>query len=156
MSKIIIVAEKNNISDIKEILKTLNLPAGRQAPDVEVNFIDKELVAKIPPVGGKGNDAANETYLVFSYDDSELREACRPLEIKKISFGFSEEADFFASDQINTEEGISFKLNYKGNSVPVWIKSPFDNEKIYNVLAAICVAVISGLNIVEISEKIKG
>lgn len=139
MKKINIITEKNNIPSIKKILETL-------APEVEVNFIEPNKIEK---------NSAEDNYLIFNFDNLELREICKQLEFKKLSFGFLEEADFFASDQINTEEGISFKLNYKGNSVPIWIKNPFDKEKIYNVLAAICVGTISGLNIIEISEKIK-
>lgn len=135
MSKIIIATEKNNISEIEALLKVLT-------PNVRADFIDANL-------------AKSKDYLIFNFDNLELRKACELSEAEKISFGFSDQADFYASDQMKTEDGISFKLNYKGNSVPIWIKSPFDNEKIYNVLAAVCVAVISGLNIVEISEKIK-
>jgi len=143
MSKIIIITEKNNISDIEKVLRILT-------PNVKVVFIGSEFVGGI-----KKGDAGDEAILFFNYDDLKSREACKFLESDKISFGFSEKADFFASDQIDTEEGISFKLNYRGNSVPIWIKSPFDKEKIYNILAAICVAEFSGLNIVEISEQLK-
>ncbi len=149
MNKIIVVSEKSNTFDVKKILKILT-------PEVEVDFIEPAFVPPERDFGeAKEENKAEENYLIFNFDNSELREVCKNLEFKKISFGFSQEADFFASDQINTEEGISFKLNHRGNSVPIWIKNPFDNEKIYNVLAAICVAELSGLNIVEISEKLK-
>src|SRR3989344_4184892 len=117
MSEIIIFTEKNNMPGIKEILKTLT-------PDVEVDFIWQDNIDKI-----KNRYASGETHLIFNNDYLESREACKFLEFKKASFGFSDRADFFASDQMKTEDGISFKLNYKGHCVTFWIKSPFDNEK---------------------------
>jgi len=140
--KIFVITEKENISNIKEILKSL-------APETEVGFIASEDIKKLDKT------VDDETQLVFNYDNQEVRSSLRHFEIKKFSFGFLEKADFFASDQINTEAGISFKLNYNGNSVPIWVKSPFDKERIYNFLAALCVGIISGKSVIEMSEKLK-
>jgi len=74
---------------------------------------------------------------------------------KKISCGFFEGADFMASDINITEEGTNFKLNYNGNSVPVWLKNKFEKEEIGIILPAICVAVLSGFNMIGISETLK-
>jgi len=74
-------------------------------------------------------------------------------EIRKIlkTLGIEAELDFaWISDEIKTEEETNFKLNYKGSSVPFWIKGDLNN-----FLAAISIAIQSGMNVVEISEKLK-
>lgn len=138
---IIIVSGKENFSEIKKILKGL-------MPDIAFDFVGPENIKKINKIEG------GQTHLFFNYDNLELREACRELEIKKISFGFSEGADFMASDVNETENGINFKLNYKGNSVPIWIKKNLSKNEIYDILAIISAAITLGLNIIEISEKL--
>ena len=76
-----------------------------------------------------------------------------------LKFGFDEKGnDVFASD-IKLNGGINFKVNYKGGFVPFWTASLDDTdyeEQIYPVLAAVCVGTVFGLNLVEISEFLKG
>lgn len=59
------------------------------------------------------------------------------------------------SDETETEEGINFKINYLGSSVPIWIKGIFKKEDLNNILAGISAGLSAGMNIVEISEKLK-
>lgn len=59
------------------------------------------------------------------------------------------------SDETKTSEGINFKINYSGNSVPIWLKGVFEEEKLNSALAGISAALSLGLNIVEISDKLK-
>lgn len=139
-NKITIVSSKKDIPKIKSIIKGLAL-------NNSVNFITPENIKKIT-----NKFSPNlENFVIFNYDNPELQDLCKPLNFKKITFGFSKEADFSASDQNLTDQGINFKLNYKGSSVPVWFK----RDQVHNVLAAISAAVISGMNVIEVSEKLK-
>lgn len=79
-------------------------------------------------------------------------------EIRKVLkvLGIEDQAELgWISDETETEEGINFKINYLGNSVPVWIKGIFKKEDLNNMLSAISAGLSAGMNIVEISEKLK-
>lgn len=105
----------------------------------------KKLVLGIPPYGS----------LILNVDEKIIREIDKITNLKSFSFGFSERADFIASDINEDKENINFKLNYKGNSVPIWLNKVSNREEIYDVLSAICVGRLLGLNIVEMSNSIK-
>ena len=75
-------------------------------------------------------------------------------DFKKYTFGFQEEADFRASD-IKINGGLNFKINYKGNTVPVWLEVPFNKEHVYAALATAAAGEVLDLNLVEISEALK-
>ncbi len=83
-----------------------------------------------------------------------LKQLAPDAEVEFVTYGFSPDADFYASDQIEADEGINFKLNYKGSSVPIWLKA-HGEKTIETALPAICAAIISGMNIVEVSEALK-
>ncbi len=100
-------------------------------------------LAKIMPAQG---------YLLLNFDDETVREI--KSEAHTLTFGFQERADFRASD-IKLNTGVNFKINYKGNIVPVWLEKLFGKEQIYSALAAAGVGVIFDLNLVEISQALK-
>lgn len=125
----------------------------------------QKLAEKIPARG----------YLILNFDDEIVREMAINRSFKKFTFGFQEGADFRASDiKINpvreSEEsgdlkgadfsngvngGTNFKINYKGNVVPVWLEKSSGKEYIYSALTAACLGTIFNLNLVEISQALK-
>ncbi len=102
-------------------------------------------LAKIVPAYG---------FLILNSDDETVREIDNITNLKSLTFGFQEEANFQVSD-IRTNSGTNFKINYKGNIIPVWLEGLFGKERIYSALAASSVGIILGLNFVEISEALK-
>ena len=72
---------------------------------------------------------------------------------KKLTFGFQDGADFQASD-IKVNGGTNFKINHKGNIVPVWLRGVANQNQIYSALAAVAVGTVFGLNLVEISQAL--
>jgi UDP-N-acetylmuramate-alanine ligase len=103
-----------------------------------------ELAKTLPPT----------CYLVLNYDDETVREINDITNLHTFTFGFSERADFFASD-LKFNHGINFKVNYKGSVVPFWLGGTFGKEQIYTALAAAAVGTIFGKNLVEISQEMK-
>ena len=109
-------------------------------------------------------------YLVLNFDDETVREIgdsvdesgtssppfanARATNLKTLTFGFQERADLRASD-IKINGGTNFKINYKGNIVPVWLERLFGKEQIYSALAGVAVGIIFDLNLVEISQALK-
>lgn len=76
-----------------------------------------------------------------------------------MTFGFSREANL---QIVNFEHrivddrpvGISFKLEYGGNSVPVKIDHAFGRAQAYAAAAAASVGLVSGMNLVKIAESL--
>jgi UDP-N-acetylmuramoyl-tripeptide--D-alanyl-D-alanine ligase len=97
---------------------------------------------------------APKDYLVLNYDDETVREIDDITNLKTFTFGFSERADFFASN-IKFNQGINFKVNYKGSTVPFWLEETFGKEQIYSALAAAAVGTILGKNLIEVSQMLK-
>lgn len=91
------------------------------------------------------------------------------IKVKKIFYGFSEEANVRASDiffgyekledhyggDVNKIKGISFKLSFEGATVPVRLMRSVGRPQIYSVLAAAAVGIHFGMNLLEISEALK-
>ena len=107
-------------------------------------------------------------YLVLNFDDETVREIGDLTNLKTLTFGFQERADLRASDiKINGWDasfageagkpvlGTNFKINYKGNIVPVWLERLFGKEQIYSALAGVGIGIIFDLNLVEISQALK-
>jgi len=87
--------------------------------------------------------------LVLNADDEIVLEMKTKSKCRAITYGFTEGADILASDDKilfndkNAPEGIIFKVNEKGNSLPVVIEGVFGRNHIYASLAAL--ALSSGL-----------
>jgi len=99
-------------------------------------------------------------FSILNYDDeivSGMRERTRS---RAITFGFNEGAEMRISNFEQRMEGmrpngISFKLNYGGNCVPVRLDNCFGKAQSYAVATAACVGLLFGLNLVKISEAIR-
>jgi len=85
--------------------------------------------------------------LLYNADVPAVREMVKGSTLKKQAFGFSPDADFKASDM---NENMSFKINYRGSTVPIWQKGDP-----YSTIAAVCLSTALGLNFVEISGILK-
>ncbi len=95
-----------------------------------------------------------KTNLVLNFDDETVKAVNDLTNLKTLTFGFQEGADFRATD-IMLNHGTNFKINYKGNTIPVWLEKLFGKEQIYAALSAAAVGLIFNLNLVEISQALK-
>jgi UDP-N-acetylmuramoyl-tripeptide--D-alanyl-D-alanine ligase len=79
------------------------------------------------------------------------------IKCKVVSFGFSQVADMRATDvsfsYVGSDacdlNGLSFKLNYKGTTIPMRLNNVLAKHQIYAVLAAVAVGDEFGINLVE-------
>ncbi len=141
--KVIVVAS-SGLEQIREKINQVLSRSPKSGPKVLVTD---------NPLAGR---SLTEGHLVFNFDDENIRKLIEKNSFEILTFGFQEGADLKASD-VKINGGINFKINYKGNVVPVWLSSsPAEarNEQIYAVLAAVGVGVIAGLNLVEISQSL--
>jgi hypothetical protein len=132
-----------NIESFKFLLQNSSQPV-LVANHIENPFSFKELV-KLLPIQG---------ILVLNSDDAATRELKTWSLVSPLTFGFQTGADFQATD-LKLNQGVNFKLNYKGNIVPVWLEKAFSKEDIYSFLAGISLGVISNLNLIEISQVLR-
>jgi len=154
---LVVEAELQKLNDLEFLVKKSSLPI---LVVTHIGYIPfdkdffagprektKEIIklAKILPAQG---------FLILNFDDETAREIKTESRAHSLTFGFQGGADFQASD-IKLNTGVNFKINYKGNIVPVWLEKLFGKEQIYSALSAAGVGVIFDLNLVEISQALK-
>lgn len=102
-------------------------------------------------------------FVVLNGDDKTLCEMKPKIPAKIISFGFNDDNELVASNYHITyrkekekeiPEGITFKVDYKGNSVPVRIFGAFGKHHVYSALAALGVGLSQDFNLIDISEAL--
>ncbi len=71
------------------------------------------------------------------------------------SVGFEKNCDFYITD-LNITNATNFKINYEGDIVPFWLKEKLKRKDIITISFAVAVATLLGINLVKISQKIKG
>ena len=90
----------------------------------------------------------------------ELKLTCRTCKV--ISWSISSPSDFQASnleityDNVDTAPvptGITFRVNYKGNSVPVKIAGTFGKQHVYPAVVALATGDSLGLNMISMAES---
>lgn len=98
---------------------------------------------------------------VINADDERVLYMQERTKAKKIIlFGFSEKAQVRASNDAfiyeeNKLQGISFKLNYQGKSIPVRLPHILATHQIYAVLIAACVGIALKVNLVDIAAALE-
>ncbi|MDO8436077.1 MAG: hypothetical protein Q7S82_01655 [bacterium] len=138
-------------SDLKDVegpkffIKNSSLPIFVITDSKNISFDKIKALSKAIP--GQG-------FLISNFDEEQNRELKTETPLGVLCFGFQSGADFQASD-VNNNGDTNFKINYKGNIVPVWLRDISGREYIYAVLAVAAVGDILGLNLVEISEALK-
>lgn len=155
---LIFEAEDQQLKNFRSLVKKSRLPilavtnVGEIPSDRDFFAAEREKMeeieklAKLFPFPG---------YLILNFDDQTLREI--KLQVSgpnSLTFGFQSGADFQVSD-IRLNGGTNFKINYKGNIVPVWLENIFGKEQIYSALIAAGVGAVFGLNLVEVSQSLK-
>jgi hypothetical protein len=155
-TKIIISTNENNFTDVETLLHKIlpNINAKRIEDDYSKADVIMVQPGKAEEVMAVAKSISTPLCVIFSYEDAVLSQAMPP-DFKKITYGFSPEADFFASDENVTDDGFTFKLTYKGSTIPIWVKRPFSKDEIYVAMSFVSIAAILGFNVVEISEVFK-
>ncbi len=109
----------------------------------------------------------NDGFAVLNADDDAVFAMRERTKAKVLTFGFSERADVKALEPAIVKgppesqwvhfsiQGMSFKVSYAGSTVPFFLPSVFGNQQVYSALAAICVGIRYGMNLVEMSEALR-
>jgi len=113
--------------------------------------------------------AKKEGLVILNADDAAVFEMKERTKNKIISYGFNDQATLVASNpqilykksrkRINpppdAPDGVNFKLNYGGNSLPVLIEGAFGQNHIYAAMAALAVSFGLDLNMVTSADAMK-
>jgi UDP-N-acetylmuramoyl-tripeptide--D-alanyl-D-alanine ligase len=113
------------------------------------------------------NSLNSGSYAAINIDNakiSKLKSRTKKEGLEFLTFGFSEEADVQAKEVFyNYSEddgsrkirGISFKLNYKGTTLPVRLNNILAEHNIYAALSGVAVGIAFKLNLVEIATSLE-
>ncbi|MFA5737134.1 MAG: UDP-N-acetylmuramoyl-tripeptide--D-alanyl-D-alanine ligase [Candidatus Paceibacterota bacterium] len=113
---------------------------------------EKMLLAKAVPAQGK---------VLINVDDKNVATHLNGIRGEILTFGFNEQADYcarmvnFLYDEKDLPNGLTFKFEHNGRSLPVRIGGVVGEHQIYPVLAAMAVGEVLGINIVEMIETLK-
>ncbi|MDO8522818.1 MAG: UDP-N-acetylmuramoyl-tripeptide--D-alanyl-D-alanine ligase [bacterium] len=92
---------------------------------------------------------------ILNFDDEVVWDLKDKTKAKILSFGFGQGADIRASNYKIGIEGIAFKVDYAGSSVPVRLKNVYGKQHVYASLAAVGVGIVFDMNLIEISEALQ-
>lgn len=106
-----------------------------------------KLLQAVPAIG----------FTIFNADDVAIAEASESLRSHVMTFGYGAASHVRVANFENlfTEErpvGITFKLNYGGNFVPVRFEGVLGKAQSYAAAAGACVGFVFGSNLVKIAE----
>jgi len=92
---------------------------------------------------------------ILNFDDKRVYAMKESSGGEVLTFGFGQGAAVRASNlRMDIGEGISFKVNYKGSSIPVRLAGVLGKQQVYAALPAIAVGLKFGMNLIEISESL--
>jgi UDP-N-acetylmuramoyl-tripeptide--D-alanyl-D-alanine ligase len=100
--------------------------------------------------------------LVINSDDKKVLAMKDLAKDKKVfTYGFTEGSSVVASNENITYEnnkptGVTFRVDYSGNSIPVEIGGVVGKQHVYPVLSALAVGISQGLNIVNMKQALTG
>jgi len=103
-------------------------------------------------------------YAILNSDDETIDEIKNKTKARIMTFGFDKHADVGITNYElrikNTgagnsiPEGISFKIEHDGKTVPIRLNNSFGKPQVYSAAAAVGAGLVLNMNLVEISEAL--
>ena len=150
--------------DIKKVASWVkpNLAIITRLPDLPVHiefFPSKEVLIKEKFT--LAESIGLEGIVILNIDDKNIQPLLKTLKVKTVTYGFSSEAlvrgsdsHIMYNDDNHFPDGMVFKLNYAGKSLPVRIKGALGQHHIYTALAACATGIAQEMNEVDVVEAI--
>lgn len=106
-----------------------------------------------------------QSWAILNIDDKRVRKYIKNTDASVITYGFDQAADIVADyvkfsytggeSDINNLQGVSFKVSYRGATVPILLPRSLGIGQVYAALAAIGVGIIYGLDLVAIAARLR-
>ena len=103
-------------------------------------------------------------FAVLNTDDGTVLDIKDRTKAKIVEFGFGKDADVVASNyeirikntrgENSVPEGIVFKIDYRGKTVPIRLQNVFGKPQVYAASAAVACGLVMNMNLVEISDAL--
>ena len=106
-------------------------------------------------------------WAILNYDNKETRQMINASKVKVLTYGFEERANIKAQEtkfnflnenkiknNLTDLNGVNFKINYNGSSVPILLPNAISNNNIYSALSAISVGIACDINLINISKAL--
>lgn len=122
----------------------------------------KSMEDAIKEMGALVINLREEDGAVLNEDDKNVLSMKARTKANVLTYGFKEVADVkvaeleVKSDIIKGLIGINFKLIHEGKVIPMFLPKVLGQDLIYNILATIAVGIIYEVNLLEISEVLRG
>lgn len=110
--------------------------------------------------GGLVEELNQQGFAILNADDDLVKKMSKRTNGQILTFGFDEAAIVNASNSTyyyneGIPEGISFKLSYNGNTIPVRLNGILAKHQINAALTGVAAGVALKMNLVEIAEALK-
>ncbi|MDP2669163.1 MAG: Mur ligase family protein [bacterium] len=92
---------------------------------------------------------------ILNFDDEVVWNLKDSTKAKVLSFGFGKGADIRASNYKIGIDGVVFKIDHAGASVPVRLKNVYGKQHVYAALAATAAGIVFDMNLIDISEALQ-
>ena len=93
---------------------------------------------------------------VLNFDDQFVQAMALKHNGISILFGLDADADVNATDIFHKLDGVTYKVHYHGNVVPVHLPGAVGSPNVYASLAAVSVGLAMNMNLVDISRALEG
>ena len=94
-------------------------------------------------------------FVVSNHDDEAVSEIENETIAKVLTFGFQKRSVIQATDVNVSIEGVNFKVNYEGHTIPFWLEKIFGKAHIYQALAVVGVASALDINLIDVSQALR-
>ncbi|MBI2099938.1 MAG: UDP-N-acetylmuramoyl-tripeptide--D-alanyl-D-alanine ligase [Candidatus Vogelbacteria bacterium] len=98
--------------------------------------------------------------VILNHDDPQIMAAVEKLKAQVFTYGFDSGANLRGSNERLIYEnhlpvGLTLKLDYDGNTVPLRVRGMIGHHQLYGVLAAVAVGLSQGMNFVAVTEALE-
>jgi len=110
------------------------------------------------------SNLGKKDWAILNIDNEQVGAMSDKTSAQILTFGLSEKADIQATEiQVDQElldegapqiEGLTFKVHYRGSTVPAFLTKTINQAQIYSVLGAIAVGLALGLNLIDIIKTL--
>ncbi len=108
---------------------------------------------------------AKQSWAILNIDDQRVRKYIKNTAAQIITYGFGKTADIMADyvkfsyvdgeSDIDNLQGISFKVSYRGATVPILLPHSLAVGQVYAALAAVGCGIIYGIDLITIAARLR-